>query len=174
MLHFKLAVPAAAIIASIAFAPPAEARKKSDETRIGAQCNQPAKRRGGLMGSIARTVAGNALGRAGVPSGVAGIAFPVASLMTDAIIARLNCKEQVQAATATNQATRGGVGTTSAWESDTRPGVTGSSTVIAQRPNGDGGTCMRVNDVVIVNGEETTVAKTMCRAPGAAGYTLQA
>jgi hypothetical protein len=33
---------------------------------------------------------------------------------------------------------------------------------------------LTVRDVVIVNGEETTVPKTMCRAPGASGYTLAA
>ena len=33
---------------------------------------------------------------------------------------------------------------------------------------------MAVNDVIIVNGEETTVSKQMCRAPGATGYTLAA
>jgi hypothetical protein len=33
---------------------------------------------------------------------------------------------------------------------------------------------MLITDVVIVDGEETTVTKTMCRAPGASGYTLAA
>ena len=87
---------------------------------------------------------------------------------------KLNCKEQVQAATATNEATRGGVGTSSSWTSDTRQDVSGRSTVMAQNNRSDGASCMTVNDVVIVEGEETTVAKTMCRAPGASGYTLAA
>ena len=34
--------------------------------------------------------------------------------------------------------------------------------------------CITVSDVVIVNGEETTANKHMCRAPGAARYTLMA
>jgi hypothetical protein len=33
---------------------------------------------------------------------------------------------------------------------------------------------MTVNDVIIVEGEETTVSKRMCKAPGASGYTLAA
>ena len=65
------------------------------------------------------------------PIGV--LALPVGSLLTDAIIRKLDCKEQVQAATATDTAVRGGVGTTSTWESETRPGVKGSSTVVAIR-----------------------------------------
>ena len=102
-----------------------------------------------MLGSIAGGLAGAALGRTGIPSSVAGVAFPVSSLLTDAITSKLNCKEQVQAATATTEATRGGVGTTSSWESNTREGVTGSSTVVAQNARSDGATCMAVNDVVI-------------------------
>jgi len=97
-----------------------------------------------------------------------------ASLLTDAIIRKLDCKEQVKAATATDTAVRGGVGTTSTWESDTRPGVKGSSTVRDQRASADGGSCMLITDVVIVDGEETTVDKKMCRKPGGGNYVLAA
>ena len=69
---------------------------------------------------------------------------------------------------------RGGVGTSSNWQSESRPNVSGSSTVTGQQARADGSTCLTVRDVVIVNGEETTVPKTMCRAPGASGYTLAA
>jgi hypothetical protein len=34
----------------------------------------------------------------------------------------------------------------------------------------DGSTCMTVTDVVIVDGEETTVPKKMCRAKGASAF----
>ena len=34
----------------------------------------------------------------------------------------------------------------------------------------DGGQCLTVTDVVIVDGEETTVPKKMCRAKGASAY----
>jgi hypothetical protein len=153
---------------------PADARNRSSENQPGQKCQQQKKHHSGLMGSLAGSIAGTALGRTGLPSGVVGLAFPVGSLITDAIARKLNCKEQVQAATATTQATRGGVGTTSNWTSDTRENVQGSSTVLAQNMRGDGASCMAVNDVIIVNGEETTVSKTMCRAPGASGYTLAA
>ena len=152
---------------------PSEASARSSD-QVGKKCEPKKKKSGGLFGSIAGSIAGQALGRAGVPSGVAGISLPVSSLITDAIASKLNCKEQVQAATATTEATRGGVGTTSSWTSESRENVQGSSTVTAQNSRSDGTSCMAVNDVVIVNGEETTVSKTMCRAPGASGYTLAA
>jgi surface antigen len=140
----------------------------------GQKCQPKKKKRGGMFGAIAGGIAGSALGHAGLPGTLIGIGLPVGSLLTDAILKKLDCKEQVQAATATDNAVRGGVGTTSTWESETRPGVKGSSTVVAQAPRAGGGSCMEVNDVVIVNGEETTVSKRMCRAPGASGYTLAA
>jgi hypothetical protein len=52
--------------------------------------------------------------------------------------------------------------------------VTGSSTVNTRNKRADGTTCLAVTDVVIVNGEETRETKNMCRAPGAANYTLAA
>lgn len=132
------------------------------------------KKRGGMFGAIAGNVANSALGRAGVPTSLIGVSIPVGSLLTDAILSKLDCKEQVQAATATDEAVRGGVGASSTWQSETRPGVSGSSTVTAQNARADGSTCMTVSDVVIVNGEETTVPKTMCRKRGASGYVLAA
>jgi len=153
---------------------PAMARKHSGASQQRVECEKPKKKRGGLFRSIASGVAGAGLGAVGLPSGVAGLAFPVGSLITDAIASRLDCKEQVQAATATTQATRGGVGTSSSWTSETRPAVSGTSTVIAQNSGSGGASCMTVSDVIIVNGEETTASKRMCRAPGASGYTLAA
>ena len=154
-------------------AQPAAFAKNRDGAAQGAQC-QPKKKKSGMFGAIAGGIAGAALGGWGGPVGIGMLSLPVASLLTDAILKQLDCKEQVQAATATDTAVRGGVGTTSTWESETRPGVKGSSTVVAQNSQSGGGSCMLVNDVVIVNGEETTVSKRMCRAPGASGYTLAA
>jgi surface antigen len=121
---------------------------------------------GGLLGSIAD----NALGRAGISTSVVGVHIPVGSLLSDAIINLLDCKEQQQAAKATDEAIRGGVGTEVAWKSETRPNVTGKSKVTGQEALADGSQCVTVNDVVIVDGEETTVPKRMCRRPGASGY----
>lgn len=138
----------------------------------GERCDAQPKH--SMFGSIAGQLAGTALGRSGIPSSVAGVYVPVQSLVSEGITRLLNCKEQKQAATATQNAVRGGVGTTETWSSDSRPGVTGSSTVNSQTARADGSTCLAVTDVVIVNGEETRVTKNMCRAPGASGYTLAA
>lgn len=137
-------------------------------------CQPAAKRRRGMLGSALGGIANRALSRAGVPSGVAGISLPIGSVLSAAIMSRLDCQEQEKAATATTEAVRGGVGTTANWTSETREGVSGSSTVLAQNVRADGASCMTVNDVIIVGGEETTVPKTMCRAPGASGYVLSA
>jgi surface antigen len=137
-----------------------------------AQCTEtPAKKAkksmfGGIMGAIGN----NVLGRAGVPTSVVGVYLPVGTLLSDAIINLLDCKEQQQAAQATNEAVRGGVGTETSWKSESRPNVSGKSTVTAEEKLADGGNCLTVSDVVIVDGEETTVPKRMCRAKGASGY----
>ncbi len=154
--------------------PPVYAKeRKSDSGEV--KCTPKKKKSGGMFGAIAGGIAGTALGGwGGAPGALIAAGLPVASLLTDAIIRKLDCKEQVQAATATDNAVRGGVGTTTTWESETRPGVKGSSTVRDQRASADGGTCMLITDVVIVDGEETTVDKRMCRKPGGGNYVLAA
>ena len=122
-----------------------------------------------LFGGIAGGVLGGMLGGSGLGS-VAMVALPVGSMLSDAIIKLLDCKEQQQAAKATDDAIRGGVGSEVTWKSETRPNVTGKSKVTKSEQIADGGQCMTVTDVVIVDGEETTVPKRMCRAKGASGY----
>jgi hypothetical protein len=151
--------------------PAAFAKNRGGDSQA-TQC-QPKKKKSGMFGAIAGGIAGTALGGWG-GSAASLLAVPVTSMLTDAIIAKLDCKEQVQAATATDSAVRGGVGTTSEWQSETRPGVKGSSTVRDQRASADGGSCMLITDVVIVDGEETTVDKKMCRKPGGGNYVLAA
>ena len=46
-----------------------------------------------------------------------------------------------------------------------RPGVTGSSTVTAHNTTAAEGECVTVTDVVIVDGQETRAPKRMCRRP---------
>ncbi len=154
--------------------PTAADAKKRDGASETTKCQPKKKKSGGMFGAIAGGIANSALGVAGVPTGIGMLALPVGSLLTDAIIRKLDCKEQVKAATATDTAVRGGVGTTSSWESDTRSGVKGSSTVRDQRVAANGGSCMLITDVVIVDGEETTVDKRMCRKPGGGNYVLAA
>lgn len=122
---------------------------------------------GGFLGSVAGSVLGQVGGTAGA---VASAALPAASMLGSELLRLLDCKEQQQAAKATDDAIRGGVGTEVAWKSDSRPNVTGRSIVTAEQRLADGGQCMTVTDVVIVDGEETTVPKKMCRARGASGY----
>ena len=155
-------------------AQPAAFAKKRGGDAQAAKCQPKKKKSGGMFGAIAGGIANSALGVAGVPTGVGMLSLPVGSLLTDAILKKLDCKEQIQAATATDNAVRGGVGTTSTWESETRPNVRGSSTARDQRASADGGSCMLITDVVIVDGEETTVDKRMCRKPGGGNYVLAA
>lgn len=134
-----------------------------------------------ILGSVLGSVAGRAAARAGVSSWV-----PIAGLtdqLTAAIACKLEPEEQKQAAQATLEATRGegdaaevSVGASSAWTSETRAEVSGTSTVIARNDdeNGAGLQCITVTDVIIVRGEETRADKRMCREPPAKRYALLA
>lgn len=123
----------------------------------------------GLFGAVLGGIADSVLGGTGVTS-IAGTYIPVGTLLADELLKLLDCKEQQQAAVATNEAIRGGVGTEVKWQSETRRNVSGVSKVTASQQLADGGTCLTVTDVVIIDGEETTVPKRMCRAKGASGY----
>jgi hypothetical protein len=101
--------------------PAVYAKERSSDRRARNAAQE--EKSGGMFGAIAGGIAGSALGGFGAPRPWRPARLPVGSLLTDAIIRKLDCKEQVQAATATDTAVRGGVGTTSTWESDTRPGV---------------------------------------------------
>jgi len=122
---------------------------------------------GSFLGSVGSVIAGQVGGTAGA---VASAALPAASLLGDELMKLLDCKEQQQAAAATNAAIRGGVGAEASWTSESRPNVRGTSRVTAEEKLADGGNCLTVTDVVIVDGEETTVPKRMCRAKGASAY----
>jgi hypothetical protein len=130
--------------------------------------DQPAaKRKKSMFGNVLGGIADHAIGGR---ASIGGFGLPVGSLLSDAIMELLDCKEQKQAAAATDEAVRGGVGTTSTWQSESRPNVSGSSSVTGEDRLADGSHCLTVTDVVIVDGEETTVPKKMCRAPGKSGY----
>lgn len=118
---------------------------------------------GGMIGGLASGILGGA-------GGMATSLVPVGSIVADELLKLLDCKEQKQAANATNQALEGGVGTEIKWKSETRQNVTGSSKVTGQQSLADGTQCMTVTDVVIIDGEETTVPKRMCRGKGDSGY----
>jgi len=132
--------------------------------------------------SIGKSILGSMIGdftrRATSGLGLAGSFVPraeVADTLTNAIACRLNPDEQLQAAEATRSVTRSDqVGTSSQWTSQTRAGVSGSSTATAKTQSADGTSCMTITDVVIVDGEETRVSKRMCKAPGETRYIVVA
>lgn len=120
---------------------------------------------GGVLGGVARSL--------GLPTFVPMTQF--SDVLATEIACRLDEHEQEKAADATVEATRGGeVGSTATWSSETRPGVRGSSTVTGRTQRAGGNDCLQVTDVVIVDGEETTVPKTMCRVPPQTRYILAA
>ena len=91
--------------------------------------------------------------------------------VTDALERMLNCDEQRQAAEATDRAIAAAPGTAITWRSESRPNVSGSSTVIAvENAAADGSQCLTVTDVVIVDGAETRAPKRMCRIPPSTRY----
>ncbi len=136
--------------------------------------------------SIGRSILGRVLGdvanRAGNSLGYASRFVPsaeVADALTDTIACRLDAQEQVKAKDATTEATRSEqVGSTSSWTSETRANVSGRSTVVARddAPAGQpaGARCMLIDDVILVNGEETVQQKRMCRVPPSTRYALAA
>lgn len=168
---FRVALVAAPVLfaASAVLPPPPSAAQAQSVSRTGEQCQEQRQERrrsgrrlGGILGGVAGAFGGPVGGVAGVVTGY----LPVGELLGEAIASMLDCDEQQKAAGATQQAVEqaergGGVGTTATWESTTRPGVTGTSTVTAQDDSG----CMTVTDVVIVDGEETRAPKRMCRRP---------
>ena len=168
--HDRQEQPAAATAADTRLAP-AEAGTGSSaaDTQPTAAASESCERQtrrnrrrgrviGGILGSVAGGVAGDSVG-------TALAALPVGAVIGDVIARMLNCDEQEQAAVATERAVAGGVGTTETWTSETRPNVTGSSTVLATETGPDGNECLTVTDVVIVDGEETRAPKRMCRQP---------
>lgn len=165
------------IIAALVLAAPATltipasaaiAQAEGQEPGQGQCADTPQKKaKRSLFGNVLGGIAGGILGSAG---GVATSLVPVGSILADELLKLLDCKEQKQAADATNQAIEGGVGTEITWKSETRRNVTGSSKVTGSQKLADGTQCMTVTDVVIIDGEETTVPKKMCRGKGDSGY----
>lgn len=126
-----------------------------------------------ILGGVISDTLGSAAGRAGVRSFLP--ISEVSGALTNAIACKLDPAEQIQAAAATEVATRGeSVGSTASWTSETRDGVSGTSTVVARSDESGGRRCMNVTDFVIVEGEETRVTKRMCKEPGAQRYVIAA
>ncbi len=172
------AQPAAAQFSGLLRSAPQNA--VNDAQRGGDCANGKSRSTGSkVLGGFLGRMAGSAASRAGIASWVP---IPeVADQLTGAIACRLDPKEQQQAADATLKATRSddaageepvAVGSTAEWTSESRPDVSGRSTVSARQEGADGADCITVTDVVIVKGEETTADKRMCRPPGSRRYSL--
>ena len=168
-------IAAAPAAAQFPFGISAGSKKKAEsEEEGGCKVSDKRKRGSRMAGNLLGGLANRALGgRAGAVTNFIPLNV-FTNALTDAIACQLDKDEQKQAATATEQAIAGGVGTKSTWTSATRQGVTGASVVTASNTRADGASCMTVDDVIIVEGEETTVSKQMCRAPGGSGYVLSA
>ncbi len=157
---------AAAPLLLIALPSDADAQRNRD--RGGERCDNARNSAGRQVGrSILGGLARSALGGIG---GAAVVAFPMTDMLSDAIIDLLDCREQRKASEATDEAIRGGVGTTATWTSESRPNVSGQSVATGEETLADGSHCMTVTDVVIIDGEETRAPKRMCRQPGSARY----
>lgn len=159
------------VLASFAVSLPSAAAAQSV---TGEQCQQQRETRRSRGRAIGGVLGGLVGGFGGSVAGTVANLLPVGELLGEAIASMLDCEEQQKAAGATQEviedAERGGVGTTASWESTTRPGVRGSSTVTAVDAGTAQGDCMTVTDVVIVDGEETRAPKRMCRRPPSTRY----
>lgn len=192
MLSLKSAGLVASALALGALAAPAQAQfgsilrsgtraaTASDEGGCGEGKKSSAGSR--FLGGVLGGAASNAVGSTGVGGWVT--LGDVEGELTDAIACHLNPDEQKQAAQATLEATRsleddGGegaqVGDMAEWTSTTRDNVSGTSTVTGRDDERDDGLqCVRVTDVIIVDGEEARAEKRMCRRPPAARYAIVA
>lgn len=149
---------------------PALAQSADDGGKGGCNLSEKKKRGSAMFGSMLSSLAGSALSRTRIGSFVP--LNTLSTVLTDAIACKLDQDEQKKAAAATEQVLTRGEGASVEWTSDTRANVKGSSTVTQRVASADGGVCMNVSDVIIVDGEETTVSKRMCRAPGASGFAI--
>lgn len=134
---------------------------------------------GGLLGGAARRTAN----RVGLGSFVPVQAFT--DTLAKEIACKLDPKEQEQAAGATVEITevttdeegeekQPEVGRSAAWTSDSREGVSGTSTITSREASSGDNDCITVTDVVIIEGEETRAEKRMCRLAGSPRYTIVA
>ncbi len=178
--RFRFRLGVAVIAAALALPAPASAQfgfgsmfgksKKSSSEDSSGGCDSAKPSIGkSILGSVIGRATGSALGRFGSWVPLA----EVSGTLTDAIACQLDPDEQKQAADATLEVTRSEtVGATKEWTSETRENVSGRSTVTEKKQLASGSTCMSVTDIVIIEGEETTVSKEMCKAPGEKRYTI--
>jgi hypothetical protein len=173
-------ISAALVASSMPALPVAASATIFQPSTVGSRDCQPTPARStrrSILGGIGGAIAGRVLGSNSVTRTL-GSFVPAQTMLTDALLNLLDCGEQQKAVQATEQATQQaetrGAGATVAWRSESRPGVSGTSTVTAVDTPSAGGSsgrrCMTVTDVVIIDGEETSMPKRMCRVPPSARY----
>ena len=149
-----------------------EGRKKKKKKKSGPQKCKTAKSGGGLIGGLLGGVIGDAAGLGNVGTLIAG---GVGAVIGAEIACQLDQQEQEKAAEATMAIVeKEEVGAVATWQSPTRADVSGSSTVTALTAEPDGRKCLSITDIAIIDGEETKIAKQMCRGPGETNYSLMA
>lgn len=154
-----------------------ESAKQSKQTAAkgkasGDRSCKKSRGRGGLLGGIFGGVVGSAAGLDRVGTLIASAASAV---LVGEIACKLSKDEQEKAAEATIAVVeQEKVGAVAEWQSPTRGGVSGSSTVTALNTEPNGRKCLTITDVAIIDGEETRVSKQMCRGAGQSKYAIMA
>ncbi len=146
--------------------------RKKKKAKSGSKNCKGARTGGGLLGGLLGGVVGDAAGLGKVGTLIAG---GVGAVLGAELACQLDEKEQEKAAEATMTIVeKEEVGAVATWQSPTRADVSGSSTVTALTAEPDGRKCLSITDVAIIDGEETRIAKQMCRGPGEKNYSLMA
>lgn len=149
--------------------------KKPQKSKANADGDKSCKKsrgRGQLLGGIFGGVVGSVAGLDNLGVLIAGAAGAV---LVGEIACKLSEDEQEKAAEATFAVIEEEkVGAVANWQSPTRGGVSGSSTVTALNTEPNGRKCLTITDVAIIDGEETRISKQMCRGAGQSKYAIMA
>jgi len=146
--------------------------KKKKKKSGGKKKCRAASAGGGLLGGLIGGLGAKALGLGKIGQLIAGGA---GALLGSKLACQLSKKEQEVAAEATVEIVeKEEVGATASWTSPERKGVSGSSTITALDAKPNGSTCLDITDVAIIDGEETSISKRMCRLAGQSRFTVMA
>jgi surface antigen len=160
------------VAVAIMAATPAFSQGVDPETADGCKASPAHLQEAGLAGSMLGGMAQKGLGNKSKIKLPPGTGSTLGFFVADRLACMLDSQERLQAEHATMQAVDQGVGGQASWRSATHKGVQGTSSVVAETRETDGSLCRNVTDVIVVNGEESTVNKRLCRAAGATGFVL--
>ncbi len=118
---------------------------------------------GGTIGGAAGAYVGREVG--GEHGAVIGAAAGAAlgSLIGGEIGRQLDEQDRQLASAATAQALEGGVGSTSTWESENNPGVSGGTEIVSRSQNASGAQCSLANERAVIRGREVTQKQEYCK-----------